>query len=940
MSYQVLARKWRPQIFSELVGQSHVVTALSNALTNDRLHHAYLFTGTRGVGKTTIARIFSKSLNCVNGVTAEPCGQCQNCSSIEEGRFVDLVEVDAASRTKVEDTREILDNVQYRPSQGRYKVYLIDEVHMLSRHSFNALLKTLEEPPPHVKFLLATTDPQKLPITILSRCLQFSLKALTPEQINKQLAHVLTAESLPFEAAALDKLSLAANGSMRDALSLTDQAIAQGNGKVGEQIVRSMLGMLDEQHIAQLLTALVSADFDAVMNAIDQLSLAAVEPSQALLELINALHQVALVQVLPSYKRLNPALATLLTELSQQLSAEQIQLYYQILLDGRKDLPYAANPRSGLEMTLLRVLSFAPVKTINPDVITAEVTEKKTELNRELNTELNTKLKTERSASDVKTSKPDIQVDNNISEGVVDNDADSLQHSELTSVHSEPEPLNVTDSSVSHSAISALAPAESIQNVPSAIGEQVKAPSDSRTTKPEVETELPRTLEPEPEQKITTPTAALNTADTANVLMDVHEQMGSVFASQFDDPGYGNTHESAEYDPAMDADYHANSIENEFPPSEFEPLIDDEYLSAQQAQIESLAASQGFDQSGVGSVQNEPSDIEQSNHKPLLIDENVTAESLDIMGALLGIRAQKKQLADKQETENASNRSFKDQAPKPSPSVTNEAQAADTKPEQNDSELGLSSVEENHIEQAIQAPGQPFNDPSINNQDANAINSDAHEHDNDVPWVDEFSGDMFAESSDELSTSDPLSTEREPVNEPIPAAVNHTANSPVAPEIQPGMTNGASLAPSHSINDLSLQEKVRGGVIKSAEVDLWAEVVDSADLIGLQRQFALHSTLEQQGDLVVLSLQAEHAHLDTENNRLKITAALQKALGQQVALQVNIADRPQVTPFNIQTHIDVERLDYAKELILSDVNVQALQEHFNAEIDLESIKAI
>ncbi|MEC9277434.1 MAG: DNA polymerase III subunit gamma/tau, partial [Pseudomonadota bacterium] len=272
MSYQVLARKWRPGKFSELVGQEHVVSAISNALDNDRLHHAYLFTGTRGVGKTTIARIFSKSLNCEEGQGANPCGQCNTCKEIEQGNYVDLLEIDAASRTKVEDTRELLDNVQYKPTRGRYKVYLIDEVHMLSKHSFNALLKTLEEPPPHVKFLLATTDPQKLPITILSRCLQFNLKAMSREQIVGQLQHILEHEQLPFEPQALTLLARAAQGSMRDALSLTDQAIAQGGNQVLASVVTDMLGLMDKNQLLKVVHAVVSKSPADVLQLVNDIA--------------------------------------------------------------------------------------------------------------------------------------------------------------------------------------------------------------------------------------------------------------------------------------------------------------------------------------------------------------------------------------------------------------------------------------------------------------------------------------------------------------------------------------------------------------------------------------------------------------------------------------------------------------------------------------------
>ncbi|GGF81669.1 DNA polymerase III subunit gamma/tau [Alteromonas lipolytica] len=364
MAYQVLARKWRPGKFAELVGQEHVVTAITNALDNDRLHHAYLFTGTRGVGKTTIARIFSKSLNCEQGQSANPCGQCSTCQEIEQGNYVDLLEIDAASRTKVEDTRELLDNVQYRPTRGRYKVYLIDEVHMLSKHSFNALLKTLEEPPPHVKFLLATTDPQKLPVTILSRCLQFNLKALSREQIGKQLQHILQQEQITFEDNALALLAKAAQGSMRDALSLTDQAIAQGNNQVTSAVVTDMLGLMDRQQLLKILFAVGKKDAAEVMAQAAEIDVLAPDYSTVLAELASLLHQIALTQWVPEACKLETNTAKAIYQLAKHFAAEQVQLLYQIALQGRKDLPFANDGRSAFEMTLLRMMTFAPAEPI------------------------------------------------------------------------------------------------------------------------------------------------------------------------------------------------------------------------------------------------------------------------------------------------------------------------------------------------------------------------------------------------------------------------------------------------------------------------------------------------------------------------------------------------------------------------------------------------
>lgn len=361
MSYQVLARKWRPQAFADVVGQEHVLTALANGLSLGRIHHAYLFSGTRGVGKTTIARLLAKGLNCETGITATPCGQCDNCREIEQGRFVDLIEIDAASRTKVEDTRDLLDNVQYAPARGRFKVYLIDEVHMLSRHSFNALLKTLEEPPSHVKFLLATTDPQKLPVTILSRCLQFHLKALDVDQIRQQLEHVLKQEQIESETRALQLLARAADGSMRDALSLTDQAIAMGQGAVTSSTVSVMLGTLDDEQPLGLLEALVDGDGQQVMNLLSQAASRGVEWEALLVEMLRLLHQIAMVQLLPtSLNDDDESNALRLRELARVVPPADLQLYYQTLLMGRKDLPIAPDRRMGVEMTLLRALAFHP----------------------------------------------------------------------------------------------------------------------------------------------------------------------------------------------------------------------------------------------------------------------------------------------------------------------------------------------------------------------------------------------------------------------------------------------------------------------------------------------------------------------------------------------------------------------------------------------------
>jgi DNA polymerase-3 subunit gamma/tau len=362
MSYQVLARKWRPKTFKQLVGQEHVSQALINGLDQDRLHHAFLFAGTRGVGKTTIARILAKCLNCDTGVSSTPCGECSSCVDLDDGRFVDMIEIDAASKTGVDDMRDLLESVQYTPSRGRYKVYIIDEVHMLSTHSFNALLKTLEEPPPHVKFVLATTDPEKIPVTILSRCLRFNLRRLLPDQISAYLKELVEAEKIEAEAETLTVLARAADGSMRDGLSLLDQAIAFGGGKLAMTDLKKMLGLVDREHVTSMIRALASDNAQALLGIVEDLVSQSRDLETALLNLAEVLHRITLVQCVPEYRDAERSDWDAIEELAGQLTAEDAQLFYQIAIKGRAELGLAPDPRTGLEMTLLRMLAFRPAE--------------------------------------------------------------------------------------------------------------------------------------------------------------------------------------------------------------------------------------------------------------------------------------------------------------------------------------------------------------------------------------------------------------------------------------------------------------------------------------------------------------------------------------------------------------------------------------------------
>ncbi len=469
MEYQVLARKYRPKTFTSMMGQEHVLKALANALETERLHHAYLFTGTRGVGKTTVARVLAKALNCEQGITASPCGKCAACQEIDQGRFVDLIEVDAASRTRVEDTRELLDNVQYAPTRGRFKIYLIDEVHMLSGHSFNALLKTLEEPPPHVKFLLATTDPQKLPVTILSRCLQFNLKRLSIEQIEQQMQKILQAEAINYEQAVLKPLAIAADGSMRDALSLLDQAIAYCNGRPTLSDVEIMLGSVQKDRIYNLLAALANNDGAELIVQSRQLAEQGLDVNTILAELINSLQRIALCQMVPDILDDSYGDKQAVEQFAQAMSPEDVQLYYQIALTGRKDLPFSPQPQGGFEMILLRMLAFRPValkkNSVSLKKSTATVTATATENSQAKPTTAQTETENTSEIDDSSNKKSELEASEMLDSVPLDSSPMSSDRNTNTHTSSAENDLSLMEQAVPNEAdIQDLPPVESYGN--------------------------------------------------------------------------------------------------------------------------------------------------------------------------------------------------------------------------------------------------------------------------------------------------------------------------------------------------------------------------------------------------------------------------------------------------------------------------------------------
>ena len=902
MSYQVLARKWRPQKFAELVGQEHVVSAISNALDNDKLHHAYLFTGTRGVGKTTIARIFSKSLNCETGQSATPCGTCNACTDIDEGRFVDLLEIDAASRTKVEDTRELLDNVQYKPTRGRFKVYLIDEVHMLSKHSFNALLKTLEEPPPHVKFLLATTDPQKLPVTILSRCLQFSLKALSREQIQTQLEHILKQESIPSEVSALGHLARAAQGSMRDALSLTDQAIAQGNNQVSLTTVTEMLGLLDKNQVMRLVKAVIEKDSTQAMQELDDICVHAPDYGQVLAELLSLLHQVSLTQIVPDICKIETVSARAIYQLSKSVTAEHIQLLYQIVLQGKKDLPFAPDPFSGLQMTVLRMLAFSPASKVELDLESAHaqaLAEKKT---AELSTDADSV-----SIADNNQRKPELaDINEQREQGPV------LRESAL-----DESALNDAVESLNDKVEQSTSPGSDEVVQESSLSEQVESTQEAEQKSPA-------------EHKV-----SAEQSETSMQTIPVE-------------------HTDSSHPQANDDQHQQDMMNMSFMDDEAESSMFSEYDElASDAQLQRDAAQQ--------LIQPEPEETDSSaNHLSTTSDLLALAEQLD------NEEPEEEEVAESEDATTTSslfdrlmkqeNTVFNGDADLPSQNKLAASESTEEKPYRNplEPEAGQTPPWESSqdtVESEALSPSEtlvPSDGLSASEEASIEDDTDLPSYDEDMPFSND--DDSFAEQETRpVESSHALETAPQAELHSDPQSEQHSGQS-LAPEattkaLDPAMEIAAMFQ--DEFLDLSKVEVTHPKVapyledgnklLQAKQINKWSDFIEELGVGGLNKQLLLQSNLIEHGDRFVIRIAERNKHLDEEQHRTTITEALTAFYKKPIEFVVEYGDVSE-TPFQIQQQISLVRHKHAHTVVETNDSIQELIKAFEGQIVEDSIK--
>ncbi|MDT0580917.1 MULTISPECIES: DNA polymerase III subunit gamma/tau [Alteromonadaceae] len=915
MSYQVLARKWRPQKFAELVGQEHVVSAISNALDNDKLHHAYLFTGTRGVGKTTIARIFSKSLNCETGQSATPCGTCNACTDIDEGRFVDLLEIDAASRTKVEDTRELLDNVQYKPTRGRFKVYLIDEVHMLSKHSFNALLKTLEEPPPHVKFLLATTDPQKLPVTILSRCLQFSLKALSREQIQTQLEHILKQESIPSEASALGHLARAAQGSMRDALSLTDQAIAQGNNQVTLATVTEMLGLLDKNQVMRLVKAVIEKNSTQAMHELDDICVHAPDYSQVLAELLSLLHQVSLTQIVPDICKIETLSARAVYQLSKSVTAEHIQLLYQIVLQGKKDLPFAPDPFSGLQMTVLRMLAFSPASKVELDLEAGHA-------------QAQAEKKTLELSSDAKP--------RNESDSKADESDDASESPQLA----EPAKLDETPALVQpvNSVESSPVVVQSPPNDPLVIAKDIAQDEGLATGDSKNKTDVSH--EPELDKTTQQPKQS-----EAAMQPDSIEHTHSQHADATDD-NYQHDMMNMSF---MDDEAESSMF------SEYDELASDAKLQRDAAQQlisqDSISTDSGADQLSTTSDLLALAD-QLDNEEPE--DEDVKEERGEATTSSLFDRLM-----------NQENTVFNGDADLPTQNKQSAEQSQEEKPYRNPLEPEAAvedkslEVAEPRLQEDKSSETPPWETQELTQDKEEVIRTeevdtedeiDLSSYDEDMPFSndEELSSEgasTLIDSNIDVQAESPQDTE---VQTHKDVQSDTTSEQNVFPEtkaLDPAMEIAAMFQ--DEFLDLSKVEVTHPKVapyledgnklLQAKQINKWSDFIEELGVGGLNKQLLLQSNLIEHGDKFVIRIAERNKHLDEEQHRTTITEALSTFYKKPIEFVVEYGEVSE-TPFQIQQQISLVRHNHAHNVVETNDSIQELIKAFEGQIVEDSIK--
>ncbi|AZG72899.1 DNA polymerase III subunit gamma/tau [Shewanella livingstonensis] len=938
MSYQVLARKWRPAKFEQMVGQSHVLMALTNALSQQRLHHAYLFTGTRGVGKTSLARLFAKGLNCETGVTATPCGECSSCIEIAQGRFVDLIEVDAASRTKVDDTRELLDNVQYRPSRGRFKVYLIDEVHMLSRSSFNALLKTLEEPPEHVKFLLATTDPHKLPVTVLSRCLQFNLKSLSQDEISKQLEYVITQEQLPFEQQALKLLAKAANGSMRDALSLTDQAIAFGSGQVMLTQVQTMLGSIDEQHVLALLKALCDADVGPLMQTVAKVLAFGADAEEVLRSLLELLHQITLTQFAPAAAQ-QSLFSEQILAFAQQLGPEQVQLYYQMLLNGRKDLAFAPDPKSGLEMALLRAVAFTPEKQVKRWVTTTaadidlsvidhssppaqEVIETgpKSDTQPLADKELATfAIQAEAAITGSEAETDDFFDDEDVAATLVAEQTLLLDQAQSLGFNSSM-PQNADKQAID--SISGVTRNDVAHDVSHVTDDETDAGIFHRTTVDNV------TISAEADAQTTSiSTEEAKNDITASEAVAEQQTLTSSHTSAVTDRQSNDSAENSSLDAYSFMDYDVSDEAS----IEYQPSDHDEYIAfsalnetpeanninvATGSISEQTESRQGNDDSSDNINDNADNSIypDVSSTEDNLDDflDEVLA-SRDSLIADVGALQQKEELAKKEATKTVTSRVIK--------SAT----------------LPLVNADESHT--VSNAP--EYSAPKIN-----ATLPTLASETNNTPILAEYDRPPWVapKAGEQVNAFTANNQENKPVVEATieqPSSVSHPIDNQLSANAKITRSLTANpLSAEPTLTQLPAVAKFEPHSIQGDEVDLhWYKVMTNVSVGGRVRQLGVNSVCSALTNPVILVLKPDQKHLSAQTAIDQLQVALTDYLEQPTQVQIQIGIVPKrETPLELRKRFHRELIAQAQQSILVDDKVQWMIQHLSAQLDSDSIE--